>query len=41
MPGTEGMAGHKDYSHRFRGFFGGTVGSVVVGSLVAALVFPL
>jgi hypothetical protein len=33
------MAGYKDYSHHFHGFLGGTVGSVVIGSLVAAVAF--
>jgi hypothetical protein len=41
IPGTEGMAGSKDYSHHFRGFLVGTMASVVISSLVAAVVFLL
>jgi hypothetical protein len=41
IPGTEGMAGYKDYGHHFRGFLVGTVGSLVIGWLVAAVVFLL
>jgi hypothetical protein len=41
IPGTEGMAGYKDYSHHFRGFLAGTVGSAVIGVLIAAAVFLL
>ena len=41
IPGTEGIAGHKDYSYHFRGFLAGTVGSAVIGLLIAAVVFLL
>jgi hypothetical protein len=41
IPGTEGMAGYKDYFHHFRGFLVGTVGSVVGGLVIAAVVFLL
>lgn len=37
IPGTEGMAGYKDYGHHFRGFLVGTVFSVVVGLMAAGL----
>lgn len=36
LPGTEGMAGYKDYAFHFRGFLIGTVFSLV-GALVLAL----
>jgi hypothetical protein len=38
IPGTEGMAGYKDYRHHFRGFLIGTAFSLVVGLLSAAVV---
>lgn len=37
IPGTEGMAGYKDYGHHFRGFLIGTVFSAVLGLLAAAV----
>ena len=36
IPGTEGMAGYKDYGHHFRGFLIGTVFSAVLGLVSAA-----
>lgn len=41
IPGTEGSAGYKDYFHHIRGFLVGTVGSVVGGLVIAAVVFLL
>jgi hypothetical protein len=35
------MAGYKDYAHHVRGFVVGTVGSLVIGLLVAPVVFLL
>ncbi len=35
LPGTEGMAGYKNYAMHFRGFLIGTVISVIVGLLIA------
>ncbi len=37
LPGTEGMAGYKDYGHHFRHFLIGTVFSAVVALVVASL----
>jgi hypothetical protein len=39
IPGTEGMAGYKDYGHHFRGFLIGTVGAAVFALLIAAAVY--
>jgi len=39
LPGTEGMAGYKDYAFHFRGFLIGTILSVVMGLLIAAAVY--
>ena len=36
IPGTEGMAGYKDYAHHFRGFLIGTVFSAVLALVAAA-----
>jgi hypothetical protein len=41
LPGTEGMSGYKNYFHHFRGFLIGTMASVVLGLLIAAIVFIL
>jgi len=41
IPGTEGAAGYKDYVFHFRGFLTGTVLSVIVGLIVAGVVFFL
>lgn len=38
IPGTEGMRGYKDYGHHFRGFLIGSVASVVLALLIAAVV---
>ena len=38
LPGTEGMAGYKNYAMHFRGFVIGTVLSVVLGLIIAAIV---
>jgi len=37
LPGTEGMAGYKNYAMHFRGFLIGTVLAAVVGFIVAIL----
>jgi len=38
LPGTEGMAGYKNYGHHFRGFLIGTGLSVIVGGIAAAVI---
>ena len=38
LPGTEGMAGYKNYGMHFKGFLIGTVLSVVIGLISATLV---
>jgi hypothetical protein len=38
IPGTEGMAGYKNYALHFKGFLVGTGVSVVMGVLIAVLV---
>lgn len=38
IPGTEGMAGYKNYAMHLKGFLVGTVVSVTVGVLIAVLV---
>ena len=38
LPGTEGMAGYKYYTHHFRGFLIGTIASAVLGLVIAAVV---
>ena len=38
IPGTEGMAGYKNYAMHLRGFLVGMLISVVLGVLIAALV---
>jgi hypothetical protein len=38
LPGTEGMAGYKNYGMHFRGFLIGTALSVVVGLIIAGIV---
>ncbi len=38
LPGTEGMAGYKNYAMHFKGFLIGTVLSVVIGLIIAAFV---
>jgi len=39
LPGTEGMAGYKDYAPHFRGFLIGTLLSAVTGAVIAGLVW--
>ena len=39
IPGTEGMAGYKDYGHHFRGFVIGVGVSALLGVLAAAVVY--
>jgi hypothetical protein len=39
IPGTEGMAGYKDYAYHFRGFLKGTVLSAMAGAAIAGIVF--
>lgn len=39
IPGTEGMAGYRDYGHHFRGFLIGCVASFVFAVPAAALVY--
>jgi hypothetical protein len=40
LPGTEGMAGYKNYGIHFRGFLIGTILACVIGLLITvALVF--
>ncbi len=39
IPGTEGMAGYKDYVFHLRGFLIGILISVVTGLLIAGIVF--
>ena len=41
LPGTEGMAGYKNYAMHFKGFLIGTVIAVVVGLIIATLVAVL
>jgi hypothetical protein len=41
IQGTVGMAGYNEYGHHVRGFLVGTVGSIVIGSLVAVLALLL
>ena len=41
IPGTEGAAGYKDYAFHFRGFLIGTAQSVIIGLIVAGIVFFL
>jgi tetrahydromethanopterin S-methyltransferase subunit B len=38
LPGTEGMAGYRNYARHFRGFLVGTVASVAFGLVIAAVV---
>ncbi len=38
LPGTEGMAGYKNYAMHFRGFLIGTVLAVVIGLIIAVIV---
>jgi hypothetical protein len=38
IPGTEGMAGYKEYGYHFRGFLKGTVLSAVAGAIIAGIV---
>ncbi len=38
LPGTEGMAGYKNYAMHFRGFLIGTILSMVIGLIITALV---
>ena len=39
IPGTEGLAGYKNYRHHFRGFVIGTLFSGVLGLLVATFAY--
>lgn len=41
IPGTEGMAGYKNYAFHFRGFLIGTALSAVMGLLIGAAVYAL
>lgn len=41
LPGTEGMAGYKDYSFAFKGFLKGCVISVGLGLLVASIAWGI
>ena len=38
VPGTDGMAGYKNYAMHFRGFVAGSVFSTVLGLLIATMV---
>jgi len=38
LPGTQGMAGYKNYAMHFRGFLIGTALSVIIGLIVAAII---
>lgn len=38
LPGTEGMAGYRDYSFHFRQFLRGAFGSVAGGLVIAGVV---
>lgn len=38
LPGTEGMAGYKNYAMHFRGFLIGTALSVAIGLIIAVIV---
>ncbi len=38
LPGTEGMAGYRDYGFHFRQFLKGAFGSVAAGLVIAAIV---
>jgi hypothetical protein len=38
IPGSEGMAGYKEYGYHFRGFLKGTVLSAVAGAVIAGVV---
>jgi hypothetical protein len=38
VPGTDGMAGYKNYAMHFRGFLAGAVLSIVLGLLIATIV---
>lgn len=37
LPGTEGLAGYRDYGFHFRGFLKGTAGSLVASLVVAVI----
>ena len=39
IPGTEGMAGYKDYAHHFRGFVIGIGVSALLGVLTATVIY--
>jgi hypothetical protein len=41
LPGTEGMAGYKDYGFHLRGSLKGQVGIAIVSLIFAALAMPL
>lgn len=41
IPGTEGASGYKDYLFHFKGFFKGTLISMVAGLIIAAIVMLL
>jgi len=41
LPGTEGMAGYKDYGFHFRGFLVGIVFSTVGAAIITAIAFAL
>jgi hypothetical protein len=39
IPGTEGMAGYKDYGFHFKAFLVGTILSVVMGAIISVIVY--
>lgn len=39
IPGTEGMAGYKDYGYHFRGFLTGCLFSAAAGIIIAAIAY--
>jgi len=38
LPGTEGMAGYRDYGFHFRAFLKGTAGSLIVSAVITGIV---
>jgi hypothetical protein len=41
LPGTEGMAGYKNYGMHFRGFLIGTVLAILIGLLITVILVVL
>jgi hypothetical protein len=41
LPGTEGMAGYKDYGQHFRGFLVGTVISAALSAIISGAVYVI